>query len=330
MLDKQIIFKIIDNKIYNLDYNIFTLDGLITNTELRTLISALKINKSLNNINLYGNFFINNKYKKFPFLTINYKINSITYDEYYIDRINDTHFPFRVNNLYSILNNKINIYNLNLILNNKDDKNDLITFLKNNNHIINLNISINNNIDNLIDIFNFNNNIQSLSLSKIKYNLNLQYINIDKLAETIKNSSLLNLYITDINIINIDNFFEALKFNNKLTILKLTNNNINNIDKLSESLKENKTLHSLYLNDNKINNIDKLIYSLKENNTLQFINLSYNNISDINIDELIEVLKNNNSLKFLDLTGNGNNIKDIYKDKIYNLKLLKPTLRIYF
>ena len=152
------------------------------------------------------------------------------------------------------------------------------------------------NINILIEALKINTTIKRLILNEV----NLNDEDLEKILDSLKNNSLVELTVPSNNFKNVKPLCEFIKKCESLQILNLKSNDcIKNLDVLFDTLKDNNTLKCLYIDGIKIKNSNKLKEMIKYNNTL--IELSFGDeehyISDM--INLCEVLKINTSLKYI-------------------------------
>ena len=178
------------------------------------------------------------------------------------------------------------------------------------------------NISTNIEFKTFNNALKlNKSLKSIKININKDYLS--QLNNLSFFKDLLQTGLPN-DMKDIDILYYLIVKNSNVKSLDLSNNKLLNVDYLL--LNKIDALQSLYLSDNNIINIDKVSIFLKENKTLKILDLKNNKITKI--DKLLEALTINNTLQYIDLCGN--NINKYDKQRLFELQLLKPKLRLYY
>ena len=314
---KHQILKIIDNKISNINvkiclenYNVIIKNK--NNNTLKTLKNAIKINKSLSNINI--NIDDTNKYDEVEYM---YNIldffQKINKNNILNIKFNNTfegcnHFS-NLTELLTFINKHKNIKKL--YYNNNIDSNkilDIANFIKSNNNYIN-SIHLKDYNNDHVYCYGYNKWINKYNFLPIIYNLKddtkIKHIDIPTLYNCNFMSKIINLN----DIPNID-FYEL----NNLTQLEPTYE----LNKIIDVFKNNTTLQVLSLNEACLQDINILAEILKYNKSIKYIVLRYNIYSSIGIvgsEELfslkifrlrilLEQMKNNNVILYINDTYN--------------------------
>jgi hypothetical protein len=103
-----------------------------------------------------------------------------------------------------------------------------------------------------------------------------------------------------------------------------------NLATLMNVMARNTTITKLVISFNNIGNVGIGLFAihLSRNNTLKMLDLSYNQITDTGVILLAASLSKNNSIIVVDLSGN--NITEIGKSSLDAVRIIRPTLQIYF
>ena len=327
MINKQKIYRLIDNKYDNYEIDISTrdliFDGLITvnnfislyHKYLKLMYNALLYNYKNYKCNikkikftleetfpsdskLFNNSLLNINILGYKYLNLNNNIYSLNLRR---NLINNE----RLLTLCSYIKNMTNLKVLNLSGNNITDITPLNIILKNN-IIKKIDLS-----DNNINNFNLENLKINTSLKELLLNNNRPYydseIYIDKLYDGLKgNNSIEVLDLSNNDFIDYKILFETIKNNNSIKTLKLKGNDIET-DYISEYLQNNKSCMKIYNESSLSMNLENSIicrYNLANTDNIIFIDpygydyKYYLNefSSKIHLEKIFKALEYNNTL----------------------------------
>jgi hypothetical protein len=197
---------------------------------------------------------------------------------------------------------------------------------------INLDNVKNLNLKHLKETFSKSTYIKELNLYNNNLVNQLSYLNIiinsNKSIETLNIGKTDLFNISDTNFEDLDNFIEAIQYNETIKTLKMkyTFKNKRRIINLifEEGLKYNKSIETLDLSNNDIFDCEVISESIKNNINLKKIDLSNNIITNEDLRDLLQGLRNVNRKSILNINLKNNKyITYVYKNQIPKYVLLE-------